>query len=137
MPGVVVPQPPPAPRIIGPKTKSITRPAKPVPEYLTEEAKLTVKENFDPAKHLNIQPPEDIVMMKDIGLEGHGISLYAATEPFQLFTESAIRQFRREIFSEETLRDCHFASTFNKHMVRGMGPVYVRYPGLIHILCSY
>lgn len=124
MPGVVIDQqPPPAPRVIGPKTKSITRPSKPLPQYLLDESKLTPKEDFDPKKHLDIQAPEKMLMMKDIGLEGHGISTHAVAGPFKLFSDDAIRQFRREIFSEEVLRDCQFASTFNKHMIRAMGPV--------------
>lgn len=60
--------------------------------------------------------------MKEIGLEGQGISPHAATEPFPLFTEEAIQQMRAEIFSEQVLAECQYSSTFNKNMVRGMGP---------------
>ena len=127
MPGVIVDQPPRAPRVIGPKTKTITRPATPLPQYLSDQAKLTPREGFDPKKHLNFQPPEKTLSMKDIGLEGHGISPTAVAGPFQLFSNAAIEQFRREIFSNEVLRDCQFSSTFNKHMIRGMGPAYVNF----------
>lgn len=60
--------------------------------------------------------------MEEIGLEGQGVSPHAATEPFSLFTEEAIRQMRAEIFSEKVLDECQYSSTFNKNMVRGMGP---------------
>lgn len=59
--------------------------------------------------------------MKEIGLEGHGISPIAASEPFPLFTTEAVRQTRAEIFSDRVLKDCQYASTFAKNMVRGMG----------------
>jgi hypothetical protein len=59
------------------------------------------------------------------GLKGHGISPQAATEPFPLFTQEAIAQMRAEIFSEQVLAECQYSSTFNKNMVRGMGPAYV------------
>ena len=59
--------------------------------------------------------------MKEIGLEGHGISPVAVSEPFSLFTTEAVKQMRAEIFSEPVLRDCQYASTFAKNMVRGMG----------------
>lgn len=60
--------------------------------------------------------------MKEIGLEGHGVSPNAASEPFPLSTEEAVRQMRTEVFSEEVMRDCQYTSTFIKNMVRGMGP---------------
>ena len=63
--------------------------------------------------------------MKDIGLEGYGISPVAASEPFPLFSEEAIGQIRAEIFSEPVMRDCQYASSFAKNMVRGMGREYV------------
>jgi hypothetical protein len=59
--------------------------------------------------------------MKQLGLEGHGISPNAVSDPFPLFTSAAIQQIRREVFSKEVLRNCQYASTFNKNMVRGMG----------------
>ena len=121
MPGALVEQAPTAPFVVGPATKSATRPTIPVPQYLAEESKQTPREQFDPKKHLNFQPPETVIKMKDIGLEGHGVSPNAVAGPFPLFTDSAIQQIRAEVFSEEVLKDCQFASTFTKNMVRGMG----------------
>ena len=122
MPGALIAQPPPAPHVVGPATKTVTRPSNPLPQYLSEQAKQTIKEEFDAKKHLNFEPPEKILKMKDIGLEGHGISPNAVAGPFQLFSNSAIQQIRAEVFSEDVLRDYQFCSTFNKNMVRGMGP---------------
>ncbi|KAH7136206.1 hypothetical protein EDB81DRAFT_657132 [Dactylonectria macrodidyma] len=122
MPSAVAIAPPPAPKVVGPTTKGITRPTGSIPQSLIEEARATKREPFDPKKHLNYQPPANIVSMKDIGLEGHGIAPNAVSDPFPLFTEEAIRQMRAEVFNEETLRDCQYSSTFIKRMVRGMGP---------------
>lgn len=61
--------------------------------------------------------------MKEIGLEGHGISPNAVSEPFFIFTEEAIKQIRAEVFSEPVLESCQYSSTFVKNMVRGMGPI--------------
>lgn len=60
--------------------------------------------------------------LHSLGYKHDGISPRAATEPFPLFTEEAIQQMRAEIFSEKVLAECQYSSTFNKNMVRGMGP---------------
>lgn len=110
------------PTVIGPSTKKATRPSNKLPQSLIEGAKIAKRDVFDPAKHLGFQPPTSIYTMKQIGLEGHGISPHAATEPFPLFTQEAIAQMRAEIFDENVLAECQYSSTFNKNMVRGMGP---------------
>lgn len=119
MPGLVKT---PAPTVVGPSTKTATRPSNPLPQYLIDDARATKREPFDAQKHITFTPPANIVTMKDIGLEGHGISPNAVSDPFPLFSEEAVRQIRAEVFSEECLRDRQFCSTFNKNMVRGMGP---------------
>ncbi|KAK6820186.1 hypothetical protein RU639_007487 [Aspergillus parasiticus] len=113
--------PPPPPRVVGPATKKATRPTTKLPQSLIDSARVDNKEVFDPKKHLNFQPPKRVTTMKEIGLEGHGISPVAASEPFPLFTPEAIRQIRAEVFSEPVLADCQYSSTFAKNMVRGMG----------------
>ncbi|KAH6879431.1 hypothetical protein B0T10DRAFT_532198 [Thelonectria olida] len=122
MPSAVAITPPPAPEVVGPTTKRITRPAGSIPQFLIDEARATKRELFSPKKHLNYHPPANIVTMKEIGLEGHGISPHAVSDPFPLFTEEAIQQMRAEIFSEESLKECQYSSSFIKRMVRGMGP---------------
>lgn len=126
MPGLVsapapVVAPPKAPHVIGPKQKKVTRPTAEIPQTIIDEARAVPAEAWNAEKH--VAPKTQIVQhsMKDIGLEGHGISPVAVTDPFPLFTKEAILQVRREIFSEAVLRDCRFKSDFNANMVRGMG----------------
>lgn len=121
MPIEQAPVPRKAPAVIGPKTTEATRPKNPVPQFLADEARQTIREPFDAQKHLQFEAPKNIIKMKDIGLEGHGISPNAVTEPFSLFSQDAIEQMRAEIFSDEVLKECQFESTFCKNMVRGMG----------------
>ncbi|OGM47783.1 hypothetical protein ABOM_003322 [Aspergillus bombycis] len=116
---LLAPEPP---VVIGPATRKATRPSSTLPQSLIDGARIPQKDTFDPSKHLNFQPPKRIYTMEEIGLEGQGISPHAGSEPFSLFNEEAIRQMRAEIFSDEVLADCQYSSTFNKHMVRGMGP---------------
>ncbi|KAF4334899.1 hypothetical protein FBEOM_11259 [Fusarium beomiforme] len=110
------------PKPIPSKTKRATRPTKPIPQYLIDEAAKTVRKPFDAETHLNYQPPTRIYTMAEIGLEGHGIAPNAVCEPFQLFTPEAVEQMRAEIFSEPVLRDFQYTSGFIKNMIRGMGP---------------
>ena len=121
MPGLLINQTPKAPVVVGSSTKKATRPTNPLPQYLIDEAHLTKRVDFEPSKHLNCQDPKAITTMKDIGLEGLGISPNAVSDPFPLFTQEAIQQMRAEIFSDKVLQDCQFASSFCKNMVRGMG----------------
>ncbi|SPO07041.1 uncharacterized protein DNG_09735 [Cephalotrichum gorgonifer] len=115
------PQVPRAPTVIGPKTKTARRPTDPLPQYLIDEAKLTERIDFNSDQHLNFEPPAHVTTMKDLGLEGHGISPIAVSEPFPLFTAEAIQQIRAEVFSDDVLRDCQYTSDFSKNMIRGMG----------------
>ena len=117
---VQVAQPPTAPHVVGPSTQIATKPESPLPQWMIDEAKVVAPESFDAGKHLNFKMPESILSMKDIGLEGCGVSENAASAPFPLFSQEAISQMRREIFSKEVLKDCQYSSTFNKNMVRGM-----------------
>lgn len=126
MPSVIDTRPAP-PTVIGPTTKKATRPTNILPQSLIESARVAEKQDFDPNRHLVFQPPKAITTMKEIGLEGHGISPVAASEPFPLFSQEAIQQVRAEIFSEPVMRDCQYASTFAKNMVRGMGREYVSF----------
>ena len=111
----------PPPKVVGSDTKRATRPTNPLPQWLIDGSRGVKKEPWDAEKHLNFKPPAKIHTMAEIGLEGEGVSPHAIAEPFSLFSEEAIRQMRAEIFSEECVRDCQYASTFNKNMIRGMG----------------
>ncbi|RJE22070.1 hypothetical protein PHISCL_05576 [Aspergillus sclerotialis] len=111
----------PPPKVIGPTTTKATRPTNKIPQDIIDGAKVVKKEEFDPERHLQFQPPTYIYTMKEFGFEGQGISPVAASEPFPLFTPEAIKQIRAEIFSEPVLRDCQYSSSFAKNMIRGMG----------------
>jgi len=124
MPGLTISheaQRPKAPPVVGPKTKKATRPTASIPDFLIDEARQTEPVEWDPEQHIAFEPPAKIVTMKEIGLEGHGISANAVTDPFPLFSQDAIMQMRREIFSEPVLENCRYSSTFNANMIRGMG----------------
>ncbi|KAE8346098.1 hypothetical protein BDV24DRAFT_158895 [Aspergillus arachidicola] len=118
---VQIQSPLPPPRVVGPATKKATRSTNKLPESLIDSARVATKEVFDPNKHLNFQPPKRVTTMKEIGLEGHGISPVAASEPFSLFTPEAIKQIRAEVFSEPVLTDCQYSSTFAKKYGLGHG----------------
>lgn len=107
---------------LGSIIKDATRPADKLPQWLIDEASVLEKDTFKAGKHLNFQPPSKIFSMEEIGLEGQGISPNAVTAPFQLFTETAIKQMRAEIFSEPVLNDCQYTSDFVRNTIRGMGP---------------
>ncbi|KAL7621981.1 hypothetical protein AAE478_007482 [Parahypoxylon ruwenzoriense] len=113
--------PPKAPHVVGPKTKKATRPTAEIPEFLISEARKTEPVAWDAKKHLAYQPPAKIHTMKDIGLEGHGISTTAVSDPFPLFSKDAMLQMRREIFSDPVLENCRYSSDFIANIVRGMG----------------
>ena len=85
---------------------------------------MTVKTPFEPSNHLYFVPPKAVVTMKDIGLEGHGISPVAVSEPFPLFTNEAIQQFRAEIFSKPVLDHCQVSSNFASNMIRAYAAEY-------------
>ncbi|KAE8369843.1 hypothetical protein BDV27DRAFT_172036 [Aspergillus caelatus] len=105
--------------VVGPTNKKYTPATKKLPESLVLLARNVEKQEFDPARHLNIIPPKKILRMADIGLEGVGISDTAVSEPFSLWTEDAVKQMRAEIFSEAMLENCQVSSSFASNMVRG------------------
>ncbi|KIW26222.1 uncharacterized protein PV07_09335 [Cladophialophora immunda] len=107
------------PPVVGPTTKRPTRPTQQIPQSVIVNARNIVRQEFDPARHLNYVPPKKIISMADIGLEGAGISDTAVSEPFSLFTDEAIAQIRAEMFSEKVLEKCQFASSFASNMIRG------------------
>jgi hypothetical protein len=113
--------PPKAPQVVGPKIKKATRPTSEIPQFLIDEALKTDPVSWDSKKHMTFQSPAKIHTMKEIGLEGHGVSPIAVTDPFPLFSEDAMLQMRREIFSNDVLENCRYSSDIIANMVRGMG----------------
>lgn len=93
-----------------------------LPLSLLKEARSTQSQAFNYDKHVCFQFPERIYTMEEIGFPGKGISSTAVSAPFQLFTQDAIAQMRKEIFSQRVLDECRFSSPFVKDTVRGMMP---------------
>ena len=75
---------------------------------------------FDPKKHINFTPPAKSLMMSDLKLpEGTGVSPFAVSDPFQLFTQEAVQRMRAEIFSKEVLDNCKYSSNLAQCQLRG------------------
>lgn len=100
-------------------------PRKPLPQSLIEDAQIPNWTPFYAEKHVNLKFSKRIITMKDIGLEGAGITPTAIPEPFTLFTEEAIRQMRAEIFSRQVLEKYQVCSDLATNMIRGYCPEYV------------
>lgn len=109
----------PAPFVIGPTNKAPFRPTNKIPQDVIETAQATSIEEFDAKKHVNFEFPKRTYTMKEWGYENQGVSPIAASDPFSLFTEAAVKQVRRELLSEDVLRTCQYASTFTKNQIRG------------------
>lgn len=60
--------------------------------------------------------------MKDIGLEGAGITSTAISEPFTLFHRRGNRQMRAGIFSRPVLEKYQVGSDLATNMIRGYCP---------------
>lgn len=77
-------------------------------------------DDFDPKKHIDFTPPANILTMSDLKLpEGTGVSPFAVSDPFQLFTQEAVHRMRAEIFSKEVLENCKYSSNLAQCQLRG------------------
>lgn len=77
-------------------------------------------DDFDPEKHLDFTPPVNTLTMSDLKLpQGTGVSPFAVSDPFQLFTQEAVRRMRAEIFSKEVLENCKYSSNLAQCQLRG------------------
>ncbi|ETI29281.1 hypothetical protein G647_01734 [Cladophialophora carrionii CBS 160.54] len=79
---------------------------------------------FEPAKHLNFQPPNKIWTMEEIGFADKGVSPIAVSEPFPLFTTEAIKAMRAEVLSKPVWDNCKYSSNLAKCQLRGFAPEY-------------
>ncbi|RSL84763.1 hypothetical protein CEP52_016351 [Fusarium oligoseptatum] len=109
----------PAPFVVGPTNKTPLRPTTKLPQDVIDAARAIPVEEFDARKHVCFEPPKRIYTMEEWGYENQGVSHIAGSDPFPLFTEAAVKQVRRELFSEEVLRTSQYASTFTKNQIRG------------------
>lgn len=77
-------------------------------------------DDFDPQKHIDFTPPAKILTMSDLKLpEGTGVSPFAVSDPFQLFTQEAVQRMRAEIFSKNVLENCKYSSNLAQCQLRG------------------
>ncbi len=77
-------------------------------------------DDFDPKKHLDFTPPVNTLTMSDLKLpEGTGVSPFAVSDPFQLFTQEAVQRMRVEIFRKEVLENCKYSSNLAQCQLRG------------------
>jgi hypothetical protein len=77
-------------------------------------------DDFNPKKHIDFVPPTKVHNMNDLKLpEGTGVSPFAVSEPFQLFTEEAVARMRAEIFSKAVLENCRYSSNLAQCQLRG------------------
>jgi hypothetical protein len=77
---------------------------------------------FDPSRHLSFQAPKKVWSMEELGFAESGVSPNAVSEPFQLFTEDAIKQMRAEVLSKAVLDNCQYSSNIAQCQLRGMAP---------------
>ncbi|KAF5655553.1 hypothetical protein F25303_487 [Fusarium sp. NRRL 25303] len=99
----------PAPFVIGPTNKAPFRPTNKIPQDVIDTAQAIPIEEFDAKKHVKFEFPKRTYSMKEWGYENQGVSPIAASDPFPLFTEAAVKQVRRELLSEDVLRTCQQA----------------------------
>ncbi|CAD6575665.1 MAG: hypothetical protein ASARMPREDX12_004190 [Alectoria sarmentosa] len=82
-------------------------------------------EDFNPEKHIDFTPPAKILTMSDLKLpEGTGVSPFAVSDPFQLFTQEAVQRMRAEIFSKDVLENCKYSSNLAQCQLRGFAAKY-------------
>ncbi|KAL9138019.1 MAG: hypothetical protein Q9175_000759 [Cornicularia normoerica] len=82
-------------------------------------------DDFDPKKHIEFTPPANTLSMSDLKLpEGTGVSPFAVSDPFQLFTQEAVLRMRAEIFSKEVLENCKYSSNLAQCQLRGFAAKY-------------
>lgn len=61
--------------------------------------------------------------MEELGYsKDRGVSPIAVSQPFQLFTEEAVHEMRREIFKPEVLENCKYSSNIAACQLRGYAP---------------
>ncbi|KAK7885660.1 hypothetical protein LTR67_010011 [Exophiala xenobiotica] len=79
---------------------------------------------FDPAKHLNFEPPQKVWTMSEIRMAEKGVSPNAVSEPFPLFTHDAVQQMRDEVLSKPVWENCQYKSNIAQCQLRGFAAEY-------------
>lgn len=78
----------------------------------------TVK--FDPSVHLNLEQPSWRKQLSDFGYDNNdGVCDLAATAPFQLFSDEAVRLMRNDLLSQVVQENHVYMSDRSPYIVRG------------------
>jgi len=95
---------------------------KPIIKDISTERK-AADVDFDAKKHIEFKPPPEIFMMKDLGYaEGTGVSPVAVSQPFQLFSQEAVLQMRKEMMNPRVMEECKYQSNIAACQIRGYAP---------------
>ena len=97
---------------------------KKVEPQLNGSSTTTTSSNFDPARHLNFQPPTEHYTLDQLGLDSKdSISPVAITGPFPLLSDEGIRQARADLFRIEMLEKHKYIETKDPgvYKLRGYG----------------
>lgn len=79
--------------------------------------------SFDPNKHLVYEGPTKVHTMEEIGYSAsNGVSPVAVSEPFQLFSEEAIMEMRKEILADKVMNKYSYTSDIAPKQLRGYAP---------------
>jgi len=82
-------------------------------------------DDFDPEKHIDFYPPSKTYSMRDLNLpEDTGVSPFAVSEPFPMFTKEAIHRMRAEVLSKNVWENCRYASNLAHCQLRGFAPKF-------------
>ena len=86
---------------------------------------------FDPAKHLCFHPPKAVHNLTSFhfpsSITSTAPSQIGISEPFPLFTPSAITHLRQELFQPIVLKDCAWYPNPETCQLRGMAPKYAQF----------
>lgn len=75
---------------------------------------------FDPQEHLAFKEPPDLITMEELGYaKDVGVSPVAVSQPFHLFSHSAVQQMREEILSPRVMSEYQYKSNIAACQLRG------------------
>ncbi|MCJ1307897.1 hypothetical protein MMC25_001545 [Agyrium rufum] len=96
------------------------------PAAMTNKIESTMAEGvFDPSQHLSFKAPSRVYTMDDIHLpRDTGVSTFAVSEPFPLFTTEAIKRMRSEVLTEKVFANCKYSSNLSQCQLRGFASQY-------------
>jgi hypothetical protein len=78
---------------------------------------------FNPDEDLIYQPPKKVYTMTDLALPANnGVSHFAVSEPFPLFSEAAIDKMRAEVLSDVVMEQYSYTSDIAPKQLRGYAP---------------